>query len=187
MEAILVSTLAVAVGEIGDKTQLLALLLAARFRRPLPIAAGILAATLLNHGLAGVVGGWVASLFSADTLRMILGGSFLAIALWTLKPDTMDEEEGGSLSGYGVLLTTFVAFFLAEMGDKTQLATVALAARFDNLYAVVAGTTLGMLIADLPAVWLAGRGPLRLPLATIRYVAAIIFALIGLAALAGWG
>lgn len=186
MEAILVSTLAVAVGEMGDKTQLLALLLAARFRRPWPIAAGILGATVLNHGLAGLVGGWVASLIGPETLRLVLGASFLVIALWTLRPDSIGDGEGDALSGYGVLLTTFIAFFIAEMGDKTQVATVALAARFDNLPAVVAGTTLGMLIADLPPIWLAGRGTLQLPLAAIRYAAAIVFALIGLAALAGW-
>jgi len=180
-----VSTLVVAVGEIGDKTQLLALMLAARFRRPWPICAGILFATLLNHGLAGLLGGWVRSVMDPDVLRWALGISFLAIAAWAIKPDTLEEKDANPLSGYGVFAVTFVAFFLAEIGDKTQAATIALAARYDNLVAVIGGTTLGMLIADVPAVLLGGRASLKLPFKAIRYAAAALFAIIGIAILAG--
>lgn len=184
MEAFLVSTLAVTIGEIGDKTQLLALILAARFRKPLPIVAGILVATLLNHSLAGIVGELIRSALDPQLLRWLLGISFLAIALWALKPDTFDEEPRRQ-SGAGVFIVTFVAFFLAEMGDKTQLATVALAAKYPDLVAVVAGTTLGMLIADVPAVLLGDKAAPRLPLKAIRLVAAGLFALIGILVLLG--
>jgi len=187
MEAFLVSIAVVAVGEIGDKTQLLSLLLAARFKRPVPIIAGIFAATLLNHTLAGLVGGWIRTAIDPTWLRWILGVSFLAIAVWALVPDKLEEKETDSLGKYGVFAVTFVAFFLAEIGDKTQLATVALAARFDNLVAVVAGTTLGMLIADIPAVLVGERAAGRLPLRAIRYVAAVLFAAMGIAVLAGLG
>ena len=183
LEAFLVSTLVVAVGEIGDKTQLLALLLAARFKRPLPVIAGIFAATLLNHGFAGLVGGWIRSAVSPDALRIGLGISFIAIAVWALKPDTLEEKEHG-LGRFGIFFVTFAAFFLAEIGDKTQLATVALAARFENLVPVVGGTTLGMLIADVPAVLLAEKLALKMPVKVVRYVAAALFALIGVATLA---
>jgi len=185
LEAFLVSVAVVAVGEIGDKTQLLALLLAARFRRPIPIIAGILVATLFNHALAGLVGGWIRSAIDPSMLRWILGISFLAIAAWALVPDKLEEKESAPVGKYGVFAVTLVAFFLAEIGDKTQLATVALAARFDSLVAVVAGTTAGMLIADVPAVLLGGKASAKLPLRAIRYVAAALFAALGLAVLAG--
>ncbi len=186
LEAFLVSTLVVAIGEIGDKTQLLALILAARFRRPVPIILGILVATLLNHALAGLLGGWIREAVSPEALRWGLGVSFLAIAAWALKPDKLDEEPAPT-SQWGAFGVTLVAFFLAEIGDKTQLATVALAARFDSLVAVVAGTTAGMLLADVPAVFLAGRASTRIPFKAIRYVAAALFAAMGIAALAGMG
>jgi putative Ca2+/H+ antiporter (TMEM165/GDT1 family) len=185
LEAFLVSVAVVALGEIGDKTQLLAILIAARFKRPLPIIAGIFAATLFNHALAGLVGGWIRSQMGPETLRVILGVSFLAIALWALKPDKLDDEKH-ELSRLGIFAVTLVAFFLAEIGDKTQLATVALAARFDNLVAVVAGTTLGMLIADVPAVLLAERLALKVSLKAVRWIAAGLFALLGIATLAGF-
>jgi putative Ca2+/H+ antiporter (TMEM165/GDT1 family) len=185
MEAFFVSTLVVAVGEIGDKTQLLALLLAARFRKPLPIILGILLATLLNHGLAGLLGGLIRSALSPELLRWLLGLSFIGIALWALKPDTLDDEPK-SQTAYGVFALTFVTFFLAEIGDKTQLATVALAAKYSNLPLVVAGTTLGMLIADVPAVILGEKAAPKLPMKAIRMVAAALFALMGLAVLLGF-
>jgi len=184
MDAFLVSTLVVAVGEIGDKTQLLALLLAARFRRPLPIILGIFFATILNHGLAGVVGEMIRAALSPELLRWLLGLSFIGIALWALKPDTLDDEPRAQ-SGYGVFALTFITFFFAEMGDKTQLATVALAAKYPDLLQVVAGTTLGMLIADVPAVILGEKAAPKLPLKAIRIVAACIFALLGVLVLFG--
>ncbi len=147
MEALLVSILVVAAGEIGDKTQLLALLLAARFRRTAPIVLRILVATLANHALAGLVGVWVREIVPATYLRWLLAASFLAVALWALKPDRLDDDYTGPLSRLGVFAVTVIAFFLAEMGDKTQIATVMLAAKFNDLVAVVAGTTLGMLVA----------------------------------------
>lgn len=187
MEAFLVSTLVVAVGEIGDKTQLLALILAARFKRPLPIIAGILVATVLNHTVAGLVGGWVRSIASPDALRWGLGLSFLAIAAWALVPDKIDAGEDTAHGKYGIFLTTALAFFLAEIGDKTQVATVMLAAKYDNLFYVVAGTTLGMLVADVPAVLLGKMASPRIPMKLVRLVAAGLFALLGIAALLGGG
>lgn len=187
MEAFFVSTAIVAVGEIGDKTQLLALLLAARYRKPLPIIAGILVATLFNHALAGLLGGWIRAAVDPQALRWALGISFLAIAAWALVPDKLEEKDAAPLGRYGVFAVTLVAFFLAEIGDKTQLATVGLAARFDSLVAVVAGTTAGMLVADVPAVILGERVATRLPIRAIRSVAAILFAALGLAVLAGVG
>lgn len=186
MEAFLISTVAVAIGEIGDKTQLLALLLAARFKRPWPILFGILVATTLNHALAGLVGNWVRSFLGPDMLRWVLGISFLLIAAWALKPDTMDEDvkERGR---YGVFAIACITFFLAEMGDKTQLATIALAARFPNLVAVVAGTTLGMMLANIPAVVLGKVASPKFPFKLVRYISAAIFALIGIAVLLGFG
>ncbi len=186
MEAFLVSTLAVTIGEIGDKTQLLALLLTARFKRPWPIIAGILVATLLNHALAGLLGGWIRSLLEPDTLRWLLGISFLAIAAWALVPDKF-EEDGKLRSHYGVFAITCVAFFLAEMGDKTQLATVALAAKYPDLVQVVTGTTLGMMIANVPAVVLGKIASPNFPLKLVRYVSAGVFAALGLAVLLGFG
>jgi len=185
MEAFLVSTLAVTIGEIGDKTQLLALLLAVRFRRPLPIIAGIFVATILNHALAAFVGQWVADQLSPAVLRWLLGLSFIAIALWALKPDAFEEEEKLERAGYGVFLLTCITFFLAEIGDKTQLATVALAARFQDLAPVLFGTTLGMMIADTPAVFLGRVAAPNFPFRLVRLAAAAIFAALGAAVLLG--
>lgn len=183
MEAFLVSTLIVAVGEIGDKTQLLSLIISARYRRPLPIIGGILVATLANHALAGLVGEWIRNALSPQTLRWSLGASFIAIGLWALKPDKL-ENEPASLDGYGVFLLTLVAFFLTEMGDKTQVATVALAAKYNALLVVVVGTTLGMLIANVPAVYLAHRAAPRIPMRAVRIVAAVSFIALGIGAFA---
>jgi putative Ca2+/H+ antiporter (TMEM165/GDT1 family) len=183
LEALLVSTGVVALAEIGDKTQLLALLLAAKYRRPVPIVLGILVATLLNHALAGAVGAWVASLVSPATMRWILGLSFIAMAAWTLVPDRVDEDEAPKQPRFGVFLTTAVAFFLLEIGDKTQIATVALAARYDALAAVVAGTTLGMMIANVPAVLLGEVAAKKLPLKLVRGIAAALFLALGIAVL----
>jgi Ca2+/H+ antiporter, TMEM165/GDT1 family len=172
MEAFLISALAVAIGEFGDKTQLLAMMLAARLKQPLPIVLGIAVATLANHTLAGLAGAWVRQHVAGSYLRWLLAGSFFAVALWALKPDTSDENEHA---------VTVVAFFLAEIGDKTQIATVVLAARFDNLVAVVAGTTLGMLVADVPAVVLGHVVSQRVPFRALRWFAAALFALMGVA------
>ncbi|WP_103103170.1 TMEM165/GDT1 family protein [Pseudomonas sp. LFM046] len=176
MESLFVPTLIVALAEIGDKTQLLALLLAARFRKPWPIIWGIIAATLANHFAAGAVGSWVASFFSAATLSWVLAASFAAVALWTLVPDKLDDDEESGLKKYGPFLTTLIAFFLAEMGDKTQVATVMLAAQYPDFVMVVMGTTLGMLIANVPVVLAGNFAADRLPLALIRRLAAAAFA-----------
>ncbi len=186
MEALLVSTGIVALAEIGDKTQLLAFILAARFRKPLPITLGILVATLANHALAGALGTWITQLLSPQTLRWVLGLSFIAMAVWTLIPDRFDEKDA-KLARLGVFGTTLLAFFLAEMGDKTQIATVALAAQYQSFYAVVAGTTLGMMIANVPAVLLGDRITHRMPVRLVHGIAALIFALLGVATLAGAG
>ncbi|WP_107504118.1 TMEM165/GDT1 family protein [Metapseudomonas resinovorans] len=176
MESLFVPTLIVALAEIGDKTQLLALLLAARFRKPWPIIWGIVAATLANHFAAGAVGSWVASFFSAATLSWVLAASFAAVALWTLVPDKLDDDEESGLKKYGPFLTTLIAFFLAEMGDKTQVATVMLAAQYPHFVMVVMGTTLGMLIANVPVVLAGNFAADRLPLTLIRRLAAVAFA-----------
>jgi len=186
MEAFLTSTLVVALAEIGDKTQLLSLLLAARFKKPAPIIAGILIATLANHALAGALGAWIRSLLAPDALRWIVGGSLLAIAAWTLKPDKLEGEVRES-SRYGVFALTCVVFFLAEMGDKTQIATIALAANYDTLMLVVIGTTLGMMIANVPVVFLGSAASHRIPFRAVRIVAALLFVALGLAALFGFG
>jgi putative Ca2+/H+ antiporter (TMEM165/GDT1 family) len=186
MEALLVSTGIVALAEIGDKTQLLALLLAARFRRPWPIVAGILVATLVNHALAGALGAFLTGVVGPHVLRWVLGVSFLAMAAWMLVPDKLDADAAPT-SRHGVFTTTLVAFFLAEMGDKTQIATVALAARFDAMLPVVAGTTLGMMIANAPAVFLGDRLAQRLPVRLVHAVAALIFAVLGVLTLLGAG
>ena len=186
MEAFLVSAGVVALGEIGDKTQLLALMLAARYRRPVPIILGILVATLVNHAIAGAVGAWITTVISKDVLRWILGLSFLAMAAWVLVPDTLDEKDKGS-SRWGVFGTTVVTFFLAEMGDKTQLATVALAAQYLSMVPVVAGTTIGMLIADVPAVLLGDKASGKVPFKLVRGIAAAIFVLLGVLALLNIG
>ncbi|MCA8966963.1 MAG: TMEM165/GDT1 family protein [Planctomycetes bacterium] len=183
MEAFLVSTGVVAVAEIGDKTQLLALLLATRFRRPLPVIAGIALATVANHALAAWLGVAVVQWLSPDVTRWILGASFLAMAAWTLKPDEMDDDEAPASRRHGAFLTTLVAFFLVEIGDKTQVATVALAAQFDAVVMVTAGTTLGMMIANVPAVLVGDRAAGHIPLGVVRGVAATVFALLGLLAL----
>jgi Ca2+/H+ antiporter, TMEM165/GDT1 family len=183
MEAFLVSTGIVALAEMGDKTQLLALILAARFKKPWPIVAGILVATLFNHALAGAAGAWVSTLLGPQMLRWILGASFLAMAAWMLVPDKIEADEDGKPPRFGVFFTTVLVFFLAEMGDKTQIATVMLAARYDAIASVVAGTTLGMMLANAPVVWLGERVTRLLPLRAVHIVSALIFAGLGLAAL----
>jgi Ca2+/H+ antiporter, TMEM165/GDT1 family len=186
MEAFLISTGIVALAEIGDKTQLLAFILAAKYRKPLPIILGILAATLVNHSFAGVVGSWITTLLGPVTLRWVLGVSFLAMAAWTLIPDKFDEKDA-KLARFGAFGTTLITFFLAEMGDKTQIATVALAAQFHTVVPVVAGTTLGMMIADVPAVLLGDRIAGRVPVHIVHRIAAAIFAVLGIATLLGAG
>ena len=186
MDAFLVSTAIVALAEIGDKTQLLAFILAARFRRPWPIVAGILVATLANHAFAAAVGTWLTTLMGPHTLRWVLGLSFIAMAAWTLIPDKLDEEEA-RLPRLGVFGATLVAFFLAEMGDKTQIATVALAAQYQALVAVVAGTTLGMMIANVPAVLLGDKAVKFVPIEWVHRIAALVFAALGVAVLLGVG
>jgi putative Ca2+/H+ antiporter (TMEM165/GDT1 family) len=188
MEALLVSTGVVALAEIGDKTQLLALLLAARFRKPVPIVLGILAATLVNHGIAGALGAWITSVLTPEVLRWVLGLGFLGMAAWTLIPDKIDDDEDSTpATRFGVFGATLIAFFLAEMGDKTQIATVAMAAHYGAPLIVVAGTTLGMLIADVPAVFVGDRLSRRIPMKLVHGVAAIMFALLGVATLTGMG
>ena len=186
MEAFLVSTGIVALAEIGDKTQLLAFILAAKFRKPLPIIAGIFVATLANHGFAGALGSWITSLMGPETLRWVLGTSFIAMAIWTLIPDKFEEDDA-RLTRLGVFGTTLVAFFLAEMGDKTQIATVALAAQYHAFFSVVAGTTFGMMIANVPAVLLGEQIAHRMPVRLVHSIAATIFALLGIATLFGIG
>ena len=186
LEAFLISTGIVALAEIGDKTQLLAFILAAKFRKPLPIVFGILVATLVNHALAGAIGSWITALMGPETLRWVLGLSFIGMAVWTLVPDKFEEEDA-KLARFGVFGTTLVAFFLAEMGDKTQIATVALAAQYQSLISVVAGTTLGMMIANVPAVFLGDRIANRMPVRLVHSIAAAIFAILGIAALLGAG
>ena len=187
MEAFLISTGVVALAEIGDKTQLLALVLAARYRKPWPIIAGILVATLANHALAGAVGNWITQTLGANIMRWILGLSFIAMAIWTLIPDKLDDETRPAGSRLGVFGATLVSFFLVEMGDKTQVATVALAARYPEFFAVVAGTTAGMMVANVPAVLLGERAAGRLPVRLIHGIAAAIFAGLGALALIGVG
>ena len=186
LEAFLVSTGVVALAEIGDKTQLLAFVLAARFRKPLPIILGILTATLASHALAGAIGSWLTSAVGPSTLRIAVGVSFIAMAIWTFVPDRFDEARA-KLPHAGVFSTALVAFFLAEMGDKTQIATIALAARYHAFATVVAGTTLGMMIANVPAVLVGGRLGHRVPIRLVHGVAAAIFLALGIAALAGFG
>ena len=186
LDAFLISTGVVALAEVGDKTQLLAFLLAAKFRKPVPIILGIFVATLLNHGLAGSLGTLITSLVSPEVLRWVLGLSFIAMALWILIPDKLDEDDA-KLAHFGVFGTTLVAFFLAEMGDKTQIATVALAAQYGDFVWVVAGTTLGMMIANVPAVYLGEHVAHRVPVKLVHSIAAVIFALLGVAVLFGLG
>jgi putative Ca2+/H+ antiporter (TMEM165/GDT1 family) len=186
MEAFLVSGGIVALAEIGDKTQLLAFLLAAKFRKPLPIVLAIFVATIANHAFAAAVGTWITAWMGPNMLRWVLGASFLLMAAWTLVPDKLDEGDT-KLAKYGVFMTTLIAFFLAEMGDKTQVATVALAARYDSLIAVVAGTTFGMMLANVPAVYLGEKIANRVPLKLVHGIAAAVFAVLGLATLLGAG
>ena len=188
MEAFLISAGIVALAEMGDKTQLLSLVLAARFRKPWPIVLGIFVATLANHALAGAVGSWVTRMLGPDVLRWVLGASFIAMAIWMLIPDKLDEDDQPSTtSKLGVFGTTLVAFFLAEMGDKTQIATVALAAQYQATVAVVIGTTLGMMIANVPVVLLGHHAADRLPVRLVHGIAAALFALLGIATLTGFG
>ena len=187
MESLLVSTGVVALAEIGDKTQLLAFILAARFKKPLPIILGILCATVINHGLAGALGAWITNALSPQILRWVLGASFIAMAAWTLIPDKIEEEETRIASRLGVFGATFITFFLAEMGDKTQVATIAMAAHYANPVMVVVGTTLGMLIADVPAVFVGDRLAGRIPMKLVHGIAAAVFAALGVATLLGAG
>ncbi|MFZ9298553.1 MAG: TMEM165/GDT1 family protein [Hylemonella sp.] len=187
MESLFISAGLVALAEVGDKTQLLAFLLAARFKKPVPIIAGILVATLFNHGLAGALGAWITSTLSPDLLRWILGLSFIGMAVWTLIPDKIEEEEAQIARRLGVFGATLITFFLAEMGDKTQIATVALAAHYATPVWVVVGTTLGMLIADVPAVFAGDKLAARIPMRLVHMIAAAIFAALGLATLLGAG
>ncbi|MBK6651747.1 MAG: TMEM165/GDT1 family protein [Betaproteobacteria bacterium] len=187
MESILVSTGVVALAEIGDKTQLLAFILAARFKKPVPIILGILIATIINHGLAGALGAWITSTVSPDVLRWVLGLSFIGMAIWTMIPDKIEEEETQVAVRFGVFGATLITFFLAEMGDKTQIATIAMAAHYASPLMVVIGTTLGMLIADVPAVFVGEKLADKIPMKLVHSIAAGIFALLGLATLLGAG
>jgi putative Ca2+/H+ antiporter (TMEM165/GDT1 family) len=184
MEAFLTSTVIVAVAEMGDKTQLLSFLLAARFRKPWPILAGILLATLANHFLAGAVGAWIATWIPGEILKWVVAVSFFAFGLWALKPDELGEDP--AMPAAGVFLATLVAFFLVEMGDKTQLATIALAARYDSLVAVVLGTTFGMMLANAPAVWIGEKLAHRVNMKLMRWTAAALFWVLGVLALLAW-
>ncbi|MEI8171070.1 MAG: TMEM165/GDT1 family protein [Rhodoferax sp.] len=179
MEALFISTGVVALAEIGDKTQLLAFILAARFKKPVPIILGILCATLLNHGMAGALGAWITSVISPEAMRWALGLSFIGMAIWTLIPDKIEEEETQVANKLGVFGATFITFFLAEMGDKTQIATIALAAHYATPLWVIAGTTLGMLIADVPAVFVGNKFAEKIPMKLVHSIAAGIFALMG--------
>lgn len=178
MEAFLVSLSSVAIAEIGDRTQLLSLMLAARYRRPWPILVGVLCATLANHAVAGVVGVRLARFLTPSVLNAVVGSSMIAMALWTLKPDTLDESKAGARRT-SAFLATLIAFFIAEIGDKTQIATIALAAAYSNLVGVVAGTTIGMLLANAPVVFVGKAFSERLPLQAIHYVASALFLVLG--------
>jgi len=187
VDALLISTGIVALAEIGDKTQLLAFLLAARFKKPLPIVAGILCATVVNHGLAGALGAWITASLSPEVLRWVLGASFVGMSVWTLIPDRIEDDESEITGRWGIFGATLITFFLAEMGDKTQIATIAMAAHFPDPVLVVAGTTLGMLIADVPAVFIGDRLSARIPMRLVHGIAAALFAALGVATLLGAG
>lgn len=187
MESFLVSTGVVALAEIGDKTQLLAFILAARFKKPLPIMLGILVATLINHGLAGLLGAWITATVSPDILRWILGLSFIGMAIWTMIPDEIEQEETWIAGKFGIFGATLITFFLAETGDKTQIATITMAAHYGTPFMVVMGTTLGMLIADIPAVFAGEKLATRIPMKLVHSIAAAVFALLGVATLLGAG
>ncbi len=184
MEALLVSIGIVALAEIGDKTQLLTLVLAARYKKPWPIVAGIFVATIVNHGIAGAVGAWLTRAIGVDAMRWILGLSFIAMAGWMLIPDRLDDGGTGSRKLGGVFLTTTVLFFLVEIGDKTQIATVALAARFESLAGVVMGTTIGMIVANAPVAFFGDALAKRLPVRAVHVVAALVFVALGVGVLA---
>jgi putative Ca2+/H+ antiporter (TMEM165/GDT1 family) len=183
MEALLVSIGVVALAEIGDKTQLLTLVLAARYKKPWPIVAGIFVATLVNHGIAGAIGAWLTKAIGPDAMRWVLGISFIAMAAWMLIPDKLDDDAGASRKVGGVFVTTTILFFLMEIGDKTQIATVALAARFDSLLAVVLGTTIGMLLANAPVAFFGDALAKRMPVRAVHVVAALVFAALGIGVL----
>jgi Ca2+/H+ antiporter, TMEM165/GDT1 family len=187
LEAFLVSTGVVALGEMGDKTQLLAIVLAATYRKPIPIIAGILVATLANHAAAGALGGWVAQALAPDVIRWVIGVSFLAMAGWMLIPDKIDDDAAGGKQRFGVFGTTVVTFFLAEMGDKTQIATVALAARYTDIVQVVIGTTFGMMLANVPAVFLGDKIAKKVSMQVVHGIAALIFAALGVLTLLNVG
>lgn len=187
MDALLVSTGVVALAEIGDKTQLLAFILAARFKKPVPIILGILVATIVNHGLAGALGAWITTAVGPEILRWVLGLSFIGMAIWTMIPDEIEEDETHVARRFGVFGATLITFFLAEMGDKTQIATVAMAAHYSTPLLVVIGTTLGMLIADVPAVFVGDKLAAKIPMKLVHSIAAGIFALLGIATLFGVG
>ena len=187
MEALLVSTGVVALAEIGDKTQLLAFILAARFRKPVPIILGILCTTIVNHGLAGAVGAWIMATINPETLRWVLGLSFIGMAVWTMIPDKIEEEETQVAHKFGVFGATLVTFFLAEMGDKTQIATIALAAHYGTPLLVVIGTTVGMLLADVPAVFIGDKLSSKIPTKLVHSIAAAVFSVLGIATLLGLG
>lgn len=186
MEAFLISAGIVALAEIGDKTQLLAFLLAAKYRKPIPIVLGIFVATVVNHAIAGAVGAWITTMVGPQAMRWILGLSFIGMAVWTLIPDKMDDN-GSTFAKFGVFGATLAAFFLAEMGDKTQIATVALAAQYKSIVSVVLGTTVGMMIANVPAVLLGDRIAHRMPVKWVHSIAAALFAILGVATLLGAG
>lgn len=187
MESFLISTGVVALAEIGDKTQLLAFILAARFKKPLPIMLGILVATFINHGLAGLLGAWITATVSPEILRWILGLSFIGMAIWTMIPDKIEQEETWIAGKFGIFGATLITFFLAETGDKTQIATITMAAHYGTPFMVVMGTTLGMLIADIPAVFAGEKLATRIPMKLVHSIAATVFALLGVATLLGAG
>jgi len=187
VEALFISTGVVALAEIGDKTQLLAFILAARFKKPVPIIAGIFCATIVNHALAGALGAWITATVSPAILRWVLGLSFIGMAAWTMIPDKIEEEEARVSGRFGVFGATLITFFLAEMGDKTQIATVAMAAHYGTPLMVVIGTTLGMLLADVPAVLVGDKLASKLPMRLVHTIAAAIFLALGVATLLGAG
>jgi Ca2+/H+ antiporter, TMEM165/GDT1 family len=180
MQTFLISTTTVALAEIGDKTQLLSLILAAKYRKPWPIVLGILAATLANHAIAGWVGALVASYLTPEVVKWVTAISFFSVALWTLKPDKADDEEAARGARYGVFVATLIAFFVAEIGDKTQVATMVLGAEYHPLWQVVAGTTIGMMLANVPVVWLGSRFASKLPLKAARIASAVLFTILGI-------
>ena len=179
MQAFLVSLGAVALAEIGDKTMLLSLVLAAKFKKPWPICAGILVASLLSHAIAAELGAWLAHWLTPEVQRWLVGASFLAVAAWALLPEKEDASDGPAQHGRGVFVISVIAFFIAELGDRTQIATVVLGAHYQPLWQVIAGSTLGMLVANVPVVWLGARFASKIPLRATRYASAVLFAALG--------